>query len=139
MSKISLYFNRNEAVGSATATQKGIANTPNRVQEDNIIYAASRMDLARELIGLPCTVNSWFRNTELNRAVGGVATSDHLSGLAIDFYTKGNNEEVYKNLIEDCKQKKLSYDQLIWYKNRNFIHISFKNDIKVERKMHFVK
>jgi len=42
------------------------------------------LDRARELAGIPFRVNSGLRSVEHNRAVGGVADSSHLKGLAAD-------------------------------------------------------
>jgi zinc D-Ala-D-Ala carboxypeptidase len=38
----------------------------------------------RNTLGVPIKINSWFRCPELNTAVGGAATSEHLTGAAAD-------------------------------------------------------
>ncbi len=42
------------------------------------------IDEAREIYGKPIHVNSGYRTVEYNREVGGVKSSSHLKGLAID-------------------------------------------------------
>jgi uncharacterized protein YcbK (DUF882 family) len=42
------------------------------------------IDEAREIYGKPIHVNSGYRTVEHNREVGGVKSSSHLKGLAID-------------------------------------------------------
>ena len=42
------------------------------------------IDKAREIYGKPIHVNSGYRTSSHNRKVGGVSSSSHLKGLAID-------------------------------------------------------
>lgn len=133
---ISIYFKLCEA----TVTETGISNIPNDVELDNIIYAGARMDLIRREIHTPVFTKSWFRSDEVNKAVGGVSNSAHRLGLAIDFHCGNVDIElIYDKLIQLCKRGAISYDQLIYYPKKNFIHISFKNNITTERKQHFMK
>jgi hypothetical protein len=47
---------------------------------------AAHMERVRELLGgKPITVSSAYRNPQVNAAVGGSATSDHMSGYSVDF------------------------------------------------------
>lgn len=64
-------------------------------------------------------VSSGYRCWELNKAVGGVANSQHLRGQAMDFYCidKSNLERAWETLQE------MNVDQAIRYKD--FIHVSF--------------
>ncbi|MGL6066137.1 MAG: D-Ala-D-Ala carboxypeptidase family metallohydrolase [Cetobacterium sp.] len=137
MSKISNFFNSNET--RVSASFPNIKNIPDEIQSSNIKYTAARMDYVRMLVGLPCSVNSWFRCSELNKAVGGSKTSQHMSGLAVDFTTRSNNENIYKSLINAKNQGKISYDQLIWYPKQNFIHVGFKVNFAEERKQDLIK
>lgn len=139
MSKISIYFTKREATGSQTAEKNGVANLPNEDEWSNIRYAAARMDLIRFTIGMAAHVTSWFRSSALNKLIGGSSSSKHLRGLAVDFHTKGNNKAIYEQLVEACKTGKISYDQLIFYPSKNFIHVCFCRDITQERKMNFIK
>ena len=53
------------------------------------------LDMARELAGVPFNINSGYRTVAKNKAVGGVADSAHLTGLAVDIRAR-NGEETYK-------------------------------------------
>lgn len=135
MSKISNFFTISEATKSDTAKKKNIPNIPNEQQLLNIKKASIRLDLFRFLVAKPFIVNSWFRSVELNNVIGGVMTSQHLTGFAIDFTVGGSVKEVFHII----KLSGLSFDQLIYYPKKNFIHISFKENIETERKQVLIK
>lgn len=134
--KISNYFTNKETVVSSTGDRLGIRNIVPEILKGTVAYTAARMDTIRLLLNVPCTVNSFYRSQELNNAISGSKTSDHMNGRAIDFVPVGMNLRQAYNKI---KNSGLSYDQLIIYPNQRFIHISFKEDIMAERKMAFEK
>ena len=81
------------------------------------------LDPLRDLFGKPVLVSSGFRSNDLNRAVGGAATSQHMKGEAADIYTgtKEGNKKLFE-LIRD----NLPFDQLIDEKDFSWVHVSFK-------------
>lgn len=133
--KISNYFFEKESVKSSTGDRLGIRNIIPENLKKTVAYTAARMDTIRLLLNVPCTVNSFYRSQELNSAVGGSKTSDHMSGRAIDFVPGTNLREAYNKI----KNSGLSYDQLIIYPKQGFLHISFKDVIETERRMAFEK
>lgn len=50
----------------------------------NLMHLRTTLNLIRGFIRQPITVNSGYRNSAVNTAVGGVPTSYHLSGRAAD-------------------------------------------------------
>lgn len=66
------------------------------------------------------TVTSAFRTKEQNDACNGSATSQHLTGDAIDLKPVGFSVDSFISLV---KNSPFTFDQLIKY--RTFIHISF--------------
>jgi len=60
------------------------------------------IDKAREIYGKPIRVNSGYRTENHNRKVGGVDSSSHLKGLAIDVACVRSNDrfEMLTALIE---------------------------------------
>ena len=59
--------------------------------------------------------------------VGGKANSQHRKGEAVDFYFEGlNKKEMAAAFFEIAEE--FDYDQLIYYKKRGFIHISYKEN-----------
>lgn len=78
------YFNLSEFINSATAKRFGIDNMPTFEVVDNLNRLAYYLDSIREKLGKPILINSGYRSKMLNKAVGGVANSQHLKGLAAD-------------------------------------------------------
>jgi len=50
------------------------------------------LDEAREIAGIPFKINSGYRTTKHNKAIGGSPTSSHMKGLAVDLSYKNNLE-----------------------------------------------
>lgn len=122
------YFTIKELSKSSTATAKGIDNTPTPEAVTNLHALVDNiLDPLREALGKPLYVNSGYRSLALNKAVGGAATSQHVTGQAVDITAspKSDNGKLFK-LIESLN---LPYDQLIWEKGNNqypdWIHISY--------------
>lgn len=83
---------------------------------------AARMEEVRRLLGRRViSVSSGYRCRALNRAVGGAATSAHLTGHAVDFncYGFGHPLDVCRALSE----ADIAFDQLI--EEGTWVHISF--------------
>ncbi len=117
-----------EAIHSNTAKRKRIDNTPNPTQVEAMKLTAQEVfEPLREWVGGPIKVNSFFRSVALNEAIGGVASSQHCKGQAIDLddvYGRKSNAEMFHWIKEN-----LCFDQLIWEfgtdMNPNWIHVSF--------------
>ena len=113
---------------SQTADARGISNKCNIEQAGNIQrLIAEVLDPLREAYGKPIRVTSGFRSPELNKAVGGSRTSDHMTGCAADIVGTPNNKEENKKLFELVQELGLSYDQLIDEKNFRWVHVSFRS------------
>ena len=118
------YFTLDELAHSNVARTKRIDNTPNEQQKKALVALVDNvLDPLRDLFGKPVLVSSGFRSNDLNRAVGGAATSQHMKGEAADIYTgtKEGNKKLFE-LIRD----NLPFDQLIDEKDFSWVHVSFK-------------
>ena len=81
--------------------------------------------------GWTCKINSGYRSVELNRAVGGELSSQHLKGEAADCIFKKNGKAV--PIIDVLKVgKELCFDQMIAYPT--FVHFSHTR-LRANRKM----
>ena len=78
------YFKLSEFINSVTAKRQQIDNTPSFEVVDNLNRLADYLDGIREKYGKPIFISSGYRCPLLNQAVGGVANSQHLKGLAAD-------------------------------------------------------
>ena len=124
------YFTLEELIQSDTAKKKGISNTPNEIQKQNLILLIDNiLDPLREAYGKPIKVNSGFRCEALNKAVGGASTSEHRLGMASDI--TGGSKEENKKIFEIARDLNLPFRQLIDERNYSWVHISYnKNDVK---------
>lgn len=121
-----IYFTLEELTKSATARRKGIPNLPNGEQKENLIALVDNvLDPLRKLWGNPIIVTSGFRCAKLNRAVGGVAKSQHMKGQAADIRTVENTTMENKRLFDVAMRSGLPFDQLIDEYGYNWIHISY--------------
>lgn len=67
------------------ATHGGTRMPPNQEVVDAVIRIARLAQRARDRLGYPLIITSWYRPPHINRAVGGAPYSRHLVGDAIDF------------------------------------------------------
>lgn len=118
--KISENFELKEFTESSTAKLKGIANNPG-VQEVRAIenLVTKLLQPLREKYGKAMRINSGYRCPELNVAVGGVSTSQHVKGEAADVACEHPAE-----LVECLRHSGLDFDQCIQYSS--FVHLSLK-------------
>ena len=135
--KISDHITYAEAIHSNTAKRKSIDNTPSQVQVDAMKLIAEKIfEPLRKWVGGPIKVNSFFRSVTLNEAIGGVASSQHCKGQAIDIddvYGRKTNADMYHWI-----QMNLDYDQMIWEfgtdMQPNWIHVSYVSEEKNRNK-----
>ena len=125
---ISKHISYKEGVYSNTATRLGIENTPDDDQLNNMVKVAEEIfEPLRAYVGGPIKVNSFFRCLELNTAIGGSRTSQHMKGQAIDLddtFGHKTNAEMYHYIKDN-----LDFDQIIWEfgddDNPNWVHVSY--------------
>lgn len=121
---LSQHFTLEELTASQWAARMGVDNTPNATALENLRATALHMENVRARLGnLPIAISSGYRNLRVNAAVGGVATSAHVSGYAVDFTCPefGGPLDVAKFL---ARQAGLEFDQLI-YEFGSWVHLSF--------------
>ena len=67
----------------------------------NLQKLAIQLQVLRDFLGKPITVNSGYRSPEHNKKIGGVLNSQHVLGLAADIVVKGYTPHQLSNVIED--------------------------------------
>ena len=90
---------------------RALDNTPNEGEIENLKRLAVLLELVKtQLGGRPIMVNSAFRSSAVNAAVGSKDTSQHRSGCAADIRVPGvTPDEVVRSVITAG----LPYDQII--------------------------
>lgn len=120
------YFKISELIKSATATRKGIDNTPSPEIKANLeALVDSILDPLRAAYGKPIIVTSGYRCQKLNKAVGGAASSQHVSGQAADIRSVEDTPAENKKLFDLIIALGLPFDQLINEFNYDWVHVSF--------------
>ena len=69
----------------------------------------------------PIRINSGYRSPQLNKKIGGVATSNHLTGCAVDIRVLGMEQLIrYATILLDyADESRLDFDELLIEKNRH--------------------
>lgn len=123
------HFNLSEFFRSSTAAKNGIKNEPSANERATIVrninlLVDNVLDPVRDMVNTPIIITSGYRCPQVNRLVGGVDNSQHMSGCAADFHVMGFTPammyEVFLYIFNT-----LEYDQLIYYRGKNIIHVSY--------------
>lgn len=118
------YFTIKELCHSITANARGIDNACDAAIENRLVALVENvLDPLREWYGKPIMVNSGYRCPQLNRAVGGSPTSQHMKGEAADI-DAGDRQQ--NKLLFEYIRKNLPFDQLIDESNFAWVHVSFR-------------
>ena len=87
--RLSQHFTLGELCKTSVKTADG--NIPSRVNIENLKRVCSWLEMLRDEYNrrygkgnAPIIINSGYRSPAVNKAVGGVATSNHLTGCAVD-------------------------------------------------------
>lgn len=83
------HFTLAELTRSATATQLKLDNTPPPELVPRLIRVAEMLERIRTTLDTPVIVTSGYRSGAVNKAVGGVTSSDHSQGHAADIVAPG--------------------------------------------------
>ena len=123
MCDISRSFSYSEFEKSDTAFRLGINNKiKDGFIRDNIKALVDNiLQPLRDKWGGPLFINSGYRCLQLNKAVGGVPTSQHCLGQASDVACTDPIA-----LARLAKKMRLDYDQMIIYPS--FVHFSYQKD-----------
>ena len=120
------WFTLKEFVKSNTAARLGINNNPSEDVKKNIELLVEKiLDPLREKFGKPIIVTSGYRCKELNKAVGGAAKSQHMSGEAADIRTVEDSKSANKELFNLIIELGLPFDQLINEHDYDWVHVSY--------------
>ena len=125
------YFTFEELLHSDVALQNDVLNLPPRheaakVYFNLVVLVDNLLDPIRERFATPVIITSGYRCKRLNELVKGVENSQHMEGKAADFYFAGFTAKEMTQAFFEISES-YNFDQLIYYKKRHFIHISYNS------------
>ena len=121
---LSEHFSLPEFVVSQTAIRKGIDNTPPSEAIINLQQLCIHvLEPIRESLGV-VHISSGYRCPELNEAIGGAKTSQHVEGKASDIVVNDIPVDVVFDYI---KRSNIDFDQMINEFDGAWLHISYNS------------
>ena len=134
MNNVTINLSEHFSLRELTKTKTGIENVPNEEQVENLKRLCGWLEKLRkrwnDLYGDgddPIIINSGFRCPEVNKAVGGWAQSNHLTGCAVDIRCVGIEQAIrYATLLLDISDlNKEDFDELLIEQKAHVIWIHF--------------
>lgn len=127
MEQFTKNFSYDELIASSTAKRLGLDNTPSYEEKEKLRQLAEDiLQPIRDAWRAPIVVNSGYRSQEVNKAVGGSKTSQHLKGEAADISIGGKerNKKLFNFIYKLISQGKIKVGQLIDEFGYQWIHVS---------------
>ena len=128
--KLSEHF----GLAELTKTSVNIANVPSEAQVENLKRVCRWLERLRKRWNDkygdgddPIIINSGFRSEAVNKAVGGVPTSNHLTGCAVDIRCIGMEQALrYAAILLDISDmSREDFDELLIEQKRSVVWIHF--------------
>ena len=114
-------------LSEATFTSTGLPNNPPEQALANMILLCRHVfEPLRRAVNVPIRITSMYRSQEVNKAVGGASTSQHVTGQAMDIQacTGATNAQLFHYIRQNLK-----FDQLIWELGSDnqpaWVHVSY--------------
>lgn len=120
---LSTHFSLQEFTASQTAARLGLDNKAPQSVMRALLRTATGLEGVRTLLCAPIIISSGYRSPEVNKAIGGAPSSQHVKGEAVDFICPG-----YGSPLKICKAivaSGIKFDQLI--QEGQWVHISFSD------------
>ena len=116
--KLSEHFSLGEFTKSGSHPE--VYNIPSHEAIVNMKRLCQWLEVLRERAGTPIRINSGYRSPQLNRKIGGVANSNHLTGCAVDIRVSGMEQLIrYAAILLDyAEESHQDFDELLIEKNR---------------------
>ena len=123
--KLSPHFTLGEMTKSSSHPE--VYNIPSHEAIANLTNLTKWLEVLRKRYNAkygvgeePIRINSGYRSPQLNKKIGGVATSNHLTGCAADIRVLGMEQLIrYATILLDyADESKQEFDELLIEKNR---------------------
>ena len=115
--KLSEHFTLGEMTRSNSHPE--IYNIPSHEAIANLTNLCKWLEVLRLRAGTPIRINSGYRSPQLNKAIHGVAGSNHMTGCASDIRVE-NMEQLIRYaaiLLDYAKESKKEFDELLIERN----------------------
>lgn len=124
--KLTPHFTLEELIASSTARRLHLANLPPPEALRRLQGTAEMLERIRTTLDVPVIVTSGYRGPALNRAVGGVTSSDHMSGQAADIVAPryGTPYQIAKALAPLVSVLGIGQLILEGIKGKQWVHVS---------------
>ena len=108
-----------------------VYNIPSHVAIENMKRICGWLEVLRDRYGQPIIINSGYRSPQLNKKVGGVATSNHVTGCAVDIRCSGAEQAITFAyiLLDYARESQSEFDELFIEKNkygRYWVHFAVR-------------
>lgn len=135
--KLSQHFTLAELTASNKARELGLDNTPPHELMPRLILVAEMLERIRSTLNAPITVTSGYRGQALNKAVGGVSSSDHTQGHAADIVAPGYGTpyQIAKALAPLVSVLGIGQLILEGVKGKQWVHVSTRVPEKVSNRV----
>ena len=147
---LSEHFTLGELTKTSAKTADG--NIPSHVHIENLKRLCRWLELLRMRWNMmygegndPLIINSGYRSPQVNKAVGGVATSNHLTGCAADIRVSGQEQLIrYAAILLDISDETHEdFDELLLERSPRgtyWLHFAVRPPSQENRrKIHFIQ
>ena len=123
--KLSEHFTLAEMTKTSVKTADG--NIPSHVHIENLRRLCRWLERLRQRCNQPIIINSAYRSPQVNKAVGGAATSNHLTGCAADIRCAGREQAIrYACILLDISEESQEpFDELLIEQSAKSIWVHF--------------
>lgn len=142
MEQFTKNFSYDELIASATAKRLGLDNTPTPEEKEKLRQLTEDiLQPIRDAWKSPIVVTSGYRSEEVNKAVGGVKTSQHRLGEAADIKVGGKerNRKLFNFIYKLISKGDIKVGQLIDEYSYSWIHISLPRKGKENNQILHIK
>ena len=122
MKEVTVNLSEHFTLAEMCKTSVKLKNVPNDAQVENLKCLCGWLEMLRSEWNNrygegndPIIINSGYRSPEVNKAVGGVATSNHLTGCAADIHVAGIEQLIrYATILLDISdESQEDFDELL--------------------------
>lgn len=124
--QLTKHFTLAELTASGKARSLGLDNTPAPELVPRLVRTAEMLERIRATLGVPVIVTSGYRAPAVNRAVGGVTSSDHIQGHAADIVAPGYGTatQIARTLAPLVSTLGIGQLALEGVKGKQWVHVS---------------